>query len=98
MILEHAVLDVRTGSSTDFEAAFQEAQSIIAAAAGFVSLRLERCIEQTDRFLLLVEWDSVEAHEEGFRKSPAYEDWRRLLHHFYPERPTVQHFETVLSR
>lgn len=98
MILEHAVLDVRDGSSVEFEAAFTEAQSIIASAPGFLSLRLERCIEQPDRFVLLVEWASVAAHEEGFRKSAAYEDWRRLLHHFYPERPTVQHFETVLSR
>ncbi len=98
MILEHAVLDVREGSSAEFEAAFEEAQSIIAASPGFVSLHLERCIEQADRYVLLVEWDSVEAHEEGFRKSPAFDEWRRLLHHFYPERPTVQHFETVLSR
>jgi heme-degrading monooxygenase HmoA len=97
MILEHAVLDVAKGSSADFEAAFDEAKSIIAAAPGFRSLRLERCLEQEDHYVLLVEWDSVEDHEEGFRKSPAFEEWRRLLHHFYPTRPVVQHFETVRS-
>ncbi len=98
MILEHVVLDVRAGAADEFEAAFKEAQSIVAGSPGFVSLRLERCIEQADRYLLLVEWESVAAHEEGFRKSPAFEDWRRLLHHFYPQPPSVQHFETVLTR
>jgi heme-degrading monooxygenase HmoA len=97
MILEHAVLNVREGAGTEFEATFARAKSIIAGSPGFRSLRLERCIEQPDRYVLLVEWDSVEAHEVGFRGSPAYEEWRGLLHHFYPSRPTVQHFETVLE-
>jgi heme-degrading monooxygenase HmoA len=97
MILEHAVLDVRPGSSAEYERAFDRAQAIIAASPGFRSLRLERCLDQPDRYVLLVEWDSVEAHEEGFRKSPAFEEWRGLLHGFYPTRPTVQHFENAFE-
>jgi len=97
MILEHAVLDVETGKAAAFEAAFGEALPIIAGSPGFGSLRLERCLEQAERYVLLVQWDSVEAHEVGFRESAAYQRWRALLHHFYPERPTVQHFETALE-
>ena len=97
MILEHAVLDVHEGQGAEFEASFVKAKPIISGSPGFRSLRLERCVEQPDRYLLLVEWDSVEAHEEGFRKSPAFEEWRELLHGFYPTRPTVQHFETALE-
>lgn len=97
MILEHAVLDIEAGSGPDFEAAFAQARSIIASSPGFRSLRLERCLEQADRYVLLVEWDSVEAHEIGFRTSAAFEEWRALLHHFYPQRPVVQHFERVLD-
>jgi heme-degrading monooxygenase HmoA len=97
MVLEHAVLDVRPGAGRDFEAAFAVAKPIIAGAPGFRSLRLLRCVEQPDRYVLLVEWISVEAHEQGFRGSPAYQEWRRLLHHFYPVPPVVQHFETVLE-
>ena len=96
MILEHAVLKVREGSATEFESAFHAATPIIAAASGFRSLRLERCLERADCYVLLVEWDSVEDHEVGFRGSPAYEEWRRRLHHFYPSRPLVEHFETVI--
>ena len=35
------------------------------------------------------------AHEEGFRKSPRYQEWRRLLHHFYDPFPTVLHYGAV---
>jgi heme-degrading monooxygenase HmoA len=47
------------------------------------------------RYLLLVSWERLEDHTEGFRKSPEYEEWRRLLHHFYDPFPTVEHFSLV---
>jgi heme-degrading monooxygenase HmoA len=47
--------------------------------------------------LLLVEWESLEAHTQGFRGSAAYEEWRRLLHHFYEPFPVVEHFEPVAT-
>ena len=62
---------------------------------GFRSLRLSRGLEQDDAYLLLVEWDRLEDHTEGFRGSPQYQEWRRLLHHFYDPFPTVAHFRDV---
>lgn len=95
MILECALLDVREGMQADFEAAFGRARPLIGVQPGFVSLRLERCVENDSRYLLLVEWERLEDHTEGFRTSPEYEQWRRLLHHFYEPFPTVEHFEAV---
>jgi heme-degrading monooxygenase HmoA len=93
MTLEHAILDVRPGEEPAFEAALDDALPLIAGAEGFRSLRLLRCVERAGRYLLLVEWESVAHHVEGFRGSPAFTEWRRLLHHFYDPPPTVEHFE-----
>ena len=60
-----------------------------------MSLRLLRCLEQPSRYLLLIEWATLEAHTVGFRGSPLYGRWRELLHHFYDPFPTVIHFGTV---
>lgn len=95
MVLEHAVLPVRSGQQQAFEAAFAEAVTLIAASPGFRSLRLSRGVEDPDRYLLLVEWDSLEDHVEGFRGSAAFARWRDLLHHFYEPAPTVEHFDEV---
>ena len=95
MILEAATLHVKAAQSQAFEAAFQEAQSIIASMHGYRSHELQRCLEREGHYLLLVRWDSVAAHEEGFRKSPQYQRWRALLHHFYDPFPTVLHYERV---
>lgn len=95
MILEAAPLSVKPGQYDAFEAAFREAQAIIASMPGYRSHELQRCIERAGEYLLLVRWDSVEAHEIGFRKSSQYQRWRELLHHFYDPFPTVLHYERV---
>ncbi len=95
MILEAASLQVKPGQHEAFEAAFRQAQAIISSMPGYRSHELQRCIERESSYLLLVRWDSVEAHEVGFRKSPQYQEWRKLLHHFYDPFPTVLHYEAV---
>ncbi|MGW0660863.1 antibiotic biosynthesis monooxygenase family protein [Streptodolium elevatio] len=95
-ILEHALLDVRPGQEDAFLAAFAEARPLIEGQKGFVDLRLERCVEHPSRFLLLVRWDTLEDHTEGFRGSPEYVRWRELLHHFYDPFPEVTHFARVV--
>jgi heme-degrading monooxygenase HmoA len=95
MITEQAVLDVKPGQEPDFERDFGEARLLIASMPGFESLQLHRCIERSNRYLLLVVWQSLEDHLEGFRGSPKYEEWRRLLHHYYDPFPTVEHFGLV---
>jgi len=97
VILEHALLTVRAGEQEAFEAAFARARRLIAASPGFRGLRLARCLERDSGYLLLVEWDRLEDHTEGFRGSPAYQEWKALLHPFYEPFPVVEHFTTVLS-
>jgi len=95
MILESAALQIQTGQSAAFELAFREAQTIISSMPGYISHELQRCLEREDHYLLLVRWENVAAHEEGFRKSVRYQEWKKLLHHFYDPFPTVLHYELV---
>jgi heme-degrading monooxygenase HmoA len=97
VITEHAVLEVLSGREVEFMAAMEGAKSLIAASPGFVSLRVERCLERPSCFLLLVEWESLQDHTEGFRGSQAYDQWRAALHHFYDPFPVVEHFEAVVT-
>ena len=98
MILEVAILNVRPGMASAFEEAFHQASSIISAMPGYISHQLQRCIEAPNRYVLLVNWESLEAHTVGFRGSPEYQVWKRMLHHFYDPFPIVEHYESVLSR
>lgn len=97
MVLETAVLQVKPGQAAAFEQAFAQAQPIIASMEGYLSHRLERSVETPDKYLLLVEWRRLENHTVGFRQSAGYQEWRRLLHHFYDPPPMVEHYEAVLE-
>ena len=97
MILEVAPLSIRAGQCAEFEAAFQQAQAIIASMPGYIGHELQRCMERDHEYILLVRWETLEAHEVGFRGSPQYQEWKRLLHHFYKPFPTVLHYQGVAA-
>lgn len=97
MIVESVVLPVIPGRESEFESAFAEAAPLIARQPGYGGHTLRRGIEHPSTYLLTVEWDSVAAHEEGFRASADYQEWRRLLHGFYEPFPTVLHYGEDVS-
>ncbi|MFV8781474.1 antibiotic biosynthesis monooxygenase family protein [Microbulbifer sp. SA54] len=95
MILEVAILDVKPGLHEEFELAFAQAQNIISSMPGHINHQLQRCVEKENRYLLLANWETLEDHTEGFRKSSQYQDWKALLHHFYDPFPEVEHYSIV---
>jgi heme-degrading monooxygenase HmoA len=95
MVLEVAILNVIPGREDEFLEAFSKAQGIISSMAGYISHQVKRCIEKTNQFILLVEWEKLSDHTEGFRKSDKYQEWKSLLHHFYDPFPTVEHYEEL---
>ena len=93
MILEVAILNVKEGLSKDFEANFKKAEIIISSMKRYISHQLKKCIEEENKYILLVNWETLEDHEIGFRKSNEYQEWKNLLHHFYEPFPTVEHYK-----
>ncbi|QHS54228.1 antibiotic biosynthesis monooxygenase [Mucilaginibacter sp. 14171R-50] len=95
MVLEVAILNVIPGQEDAFLKAFYQAQSIISGMAGYLSHQLKRCTEDSSKFILLMQWEKLTDHTEGFRRSIGYQEWKKLLHHFYSPFPTVEHYEDI---
>jgi heme-degrading monooxygenase HmoA len=95
MVLELAILDVIPGREKEFEENFNKAQQIISSMPGYINHQLQRCMEQSNRYILLVNWNTLEDHTVGFRGSEPYKEWKALLHEFYDPFPLVQHYEMV---
>ena len=98
MILESALLDVKPGQESAFERDFAAASVFISSIDGYLSHELLRCLERPGRYLLLARWRTLEAHTEGFRKSPQYLEWKPLLHHYYEPFPTVEHYAMAFQQ
>jgi heme-degrading monooxygenase HmoA len=98
MILEIADLKVRDGYAEEFESAFRTASPLIASINGYISHDLQRSMETPGHYVLLVRWETLESHTIGFRESAVYQEWKRLLHHFYEPPVRVEHFEKVVTQ
>ncbi|WP_026695686.1 antibiotic biosynthesis monooxygenase family protein [Peribacillus kribbensis] len=95
MILEAVMLQVKEGMEGKYEEAFREASEIISSMKGYIYHELQRCMEIEGKYLLLVQWETLEDHTIGFRQSNEYQEWKKKLHNFYDPFPTVEHFEKV---
>ncbi|MEO8889628.1 MAG: antibiotic biosynthesis monooxygenase family protein [Jatrophihabitantaceae bacterium] len=95
MVLEVADITVTAGSQEAFLAAFRGAREVLVSTPGCRSARMTHGIESPTRFVLLVEWDSVQAHEENFRGTDRFTTWRNAIGPFFDGPPNVQHFSDV---
>jgi heme-degrading monooxygenase HmoA len=97
MITEIALLHIKKDQGATFEQAFQKAQMIISSMQGYIEHELLKCVEEADKYLLIVRWETIKDHTEGFRNSEEYKEWKKLLHHFYDPFPEVEHYEKILK-
>jgi heme-degrading monooxygenase HmoA len=94
MVLEVADFQVVPGAEQDFSYAYLGVRHVIDSAPGCRSMRMTHGIESPSRFVLLVEWDSVAAHDE-FRASERFTTWRAAIGPFFAHSPLVEHFADV---
>ena len=95
MILEVAQIRINAAQAAAFEAAYRQAQQQLSTAEGYIAHELRRCLEQPDLYLLLVHWRRLEDHTVGFRGSPQFQEWRRLIGSFFDGPPSVVHYQSL---
>jgi len=96
MIEEVADLRIQPGQQQAFEAAVHKgATTVIASAKGFLGYSVSRSIETPERYLLRIQWASLEDHTVGFRESPLFKQWRAIVGPFFTAPPAVEHFTVV---
>ncbi len=94
---EVAEIDIKPGHEAAFEAAVATAVPLFQAAAGARTLTLERSIETPGRYRLVIGWDRVADHLDGFRRSPEFLEWRRLSADHFAAPPRVEHVVNALT-
>ena len=97
MILEVAILHVKKNQEIEFERDFTVASKHISLTNGYIRHSLQKCIEQSNKYSLFVEWNKLANHTAGLREFNTYKDWKRLLHHYYDSFPIVEHFEMIFT-
>lgn len=95
MVLEVATFAITPGSEDAFVRDFREARSLPESVQGCRSVRMTRGVESPSTFVLLIEWESVETHDEKFRQTDLFSRWRALIGPHFAEPPHVEHYADV---
>ena len=85
----------------NFEAAYRVASSSLDASSHCLGFELSRCIEEPDRYVLRIEWDSVEGHLAGFRRAPEFAFFLAAIKPYIDQIEEMQHYAltaVVLSK
>jgi heme-degrading monooxygenase HmoA len=98
MVLEIATIDIKEGTNTEFEKNLEKAQDVIAQAEGYLGHQFQKCIERENRYVLLIKWTSVEAHNKNFRELDLFKVWRGYIGPFFQNPPLVEHFELKFEK
>lgn len=97
MILEIADIQIHPGQQADFEAAIADGiKHVISQAQGFINARVQHGIESPERYVLQIEWATLEDHTVHFRGGPLFQAWRAIVGPFFAQAPKVEHFAAVL--
>ena len=95
MVLEVASIDVQPGREAEFAAAYRGVRELVASTPGCRSVRMTRGVESPTRFVLIVEWDAVESHEQNFRGTERFTAWRAAIGPYFASPPQVEHYADV---
>lgn len=97
MVFEMAQIEIVPGKAAEFEAGVAEAVPLFLRAKGCHGVKLHRTIEHPERYILQVEWDTVDDHMVTFRESADFQAWRRLVGPYFSQAPVVVHTEAVIG-
>jgi heme-degrading monooxygenase HmoA len=92
VIIEIGIIEAQAGKGDQLQAGLEKARAVISRADGYRSSRFHRCIENPDRCVIYIEWDSVEAHMVGFRNGPLFPQWRSHFADLMAGPPQVAHY------
>jgi heme-degrading monooxygenase HmoA len=98
MVVEFAHFKAKEGAAESLRDGLRAAQAVIARSPGYMRSTFYRGIEEPDAFVVRIEWETIEAHMQGFRQGPLLGEWRGHFMQFVDGPPKMTHFEVFAER
>jgi quinol monooxygenase YgiN len=93
MIVEYTRYRIKDGRAGAFVEAYEKAAEYLNSSPACLAYELTQCTEEPERFMLRIEWKSIEEHLQGFRKEPGFQEFFKLVQPFFREIEEMQHYE-----
>ena len=94
MVIERAELTIAEGKEAEFVAAMVRGVKLLSTARGGQDVTFGRSVENPSKFILLINWESVESHID-FTKTAEFASFRELAGPFFAGKPAMEHFQPL---
>ena len=95
MVIEYIRYEVSGDRRAEFERAYEEAAKALGDSEHCLGYEVSRGVEEPGRFVVRIEWDSVEGHERGFRGSAGFRAFLREVRPFFDDIQEMSHYEAT---
>jgi heme-degrading monooxygenase HmoA len=92
MVVEYVRYVIPAQQAAEFEEAYRRAGVILSADVHCLRHEISRGVENPDRYVVRIEWDSIDGHEQGFRKSVAFGEFFALVKPFFDAIEEMTHY------
>jgi quinol monooxygenase YgiN len=93
MIVEYIRYEIP--DAEPFLRGYQAARAALDASPHCLAYELSRCTEEPAAFILRIEWDSIEGHLQGFRKSPEFAEFLGAVRPFIANIREMRHYQVT---
>jgi quinol monooxygenase YgiN len=95
MVVEYIRYRIDAARGDEFERAYAQAALSLEASSHCYAYEVARGVEDSNSYVVRIEWDSVEGHEQGFRKSPEFREFFAAVKPFFDDIEEMRHYERL---
>lgn len=93
MVVEYVRYTVPPERADEFEQAYREGGRILDADEHCLGYEVARGVEEPEHYVVRIEWDSVQGHEQGFRTSTRFPEFFAAVRPFFGQIQEMKHYE-----
>ncbi len=93
MIVEYVRYKITQERRSAFESAYLQAQAALQASPHCLRYELSQCVEEPAHYILRIEWDSMDGHLQGFRRSAEFRMFLQAVRPFINEIEEMRHYQ-----
>lgn len=93
MVVEYIRYTVALDQADAFEEAYWQAGRVLNGDPHCLSHEVTRGVEEPEHFVVRIEWDSVQGHEQGFRSSSQFAEFFAAVRPFFSQIEEMKHYQ-----
>jgi quinol monooxygenase YgiN len=95
VVIEYIRYRIPPDDRDRFEAAYRDAAASLDASEHCLGFELSHGVEEPEHYILRIEWDSLDGHEQGFRRSPEFQPFLAAVRPFIDDIEEMRHYSVT---